>query len=1087
MKRHSLFIYIAALLTMLGTVLPLSAQQKQEALYVFRNDGQFNAFFFADIDRFEYSRVDTFGVEHDKFVVQEVHTIDSIFRIPLSAIDSVAFVTPETKYKQDVILPDASISDYIVASDSSNWFRLSANTPASMIPKKGSKIVIAQRSKYLPKGLGGIIANVEQSSNGYTVTMGETDLCDIYDKLVINIAAETPEEGNARGRADGEETELLKQPIVIPPIEGTFGLEGSLDVLSGINKKIDKYVEASMDGAGEISFKLTPKIKSLRTTVYADGFFTRYSFYALTEFKFETSAAVQIGGTGRVKAPAFSIEVDPVKDKDGNISKFGLSMEIAPYVEVSGSTSLKYNSEQVSEYHVASNIGGLGLIPGLWFESNQVSSKTETTTCEKSFSIGIGISAKTEAHVGFFEGLKVKTAFSVDLGMKFISDDPVSRDKIRATELFETPPLYTLLNKDNLVRVEDTLFGLTTSISFGRLSVPTIIKIGNKVELFHFGRVPNFRAIGWMPNERCPWKGQIEMSFTPREVLSNTPYGFTIKDVKEDKVIETHWFEKPYNSERKDSKKYGDFFETSKLYRVYPLTKHHDQIIVGDQESEFSLGAPVIDIKDRYVEFGEKWAMKDDSLITNVANVQFTSEKEWLKAQYDRDVAVVTLTAEDLPDDNDIRRCNVFGIGYDKEGKEIVRDTIKVAQLRPVIGSRYAEFDTKAGEQTVKIYTTVGNVKYSFANIFDNNPDDFCSFKVVNDSTLIVSVKENKGVKRTAVIDIKGTSPNGQSASGTLTVTQEGMEEEPDPGPGPQPGVIEATDTIYFDGKGGSVDIQFHFDKPYDSYWDCVARLSWYNYNTEKRYYYPAEGATLVTDYFHRMELKDKSDPYNPIFTLTLPPTFKPEIYILSIARESNSISQLLEEFSPSNRITVVQRGYKGQFEITSCPEPYSYKLSFGGDKAIIRLERHDYPRATFEESETRILKYTIEGYDDYKNMADGGYMDIILAQDEDGYYLESVSGHYAEFRYDVVEAGKRVKDPWYYGERLEIYDWSYTYQAPNEKKRCKEEWIDTLVSREEVTASYKYINWNGVEERNFPIYPPYYHFVKLKVSIPDK
>lgn len=844
---------------MLGTVLPLSAQQKQEALYVFRNDGQFNAFFFADIDRFEYSRVDTFGVEHDKFVVQEVHTIDSIFRIPLSAIDSVAFVTPETKYKQDVILPDASISDYIVASDSSNWFRLSANTPASMIPKKGSKIVIAQRSKYLPKGLGGIIANVEQSSNGYTVTMGETDLCDIYDKLVINIAAETPEEGNARGRADGEETELLKQPIVIPPIEGTFGLEGSLDVLSGINKKIDKYVEASMDGAGEISFKLTPKIKSLRTTVYADGFFTRYSFYALTEFKFETSAAVQIGGTGRVKAPAFSIEVDPVKDKDGNISKFGLSMEIAPYVEVSGSTSLKYNSEQVSEYHVASNIGGLGLIPGLWFESNQVSSKTETTTCEKSFSIGIGISAKTEAHVGFFEGLKVKTAFSVDLGMKFISDDPVSRDKIRATELFETPPLYTLLNKDNLVRVEDTLFGLTTSISFGRLSVPTIIKIGNKVELFHFGRVPNFRAIGWMPNERCPWKGQIEMSFTPREVLSNTPYGFTIKDVKEDKVIETHWFEKPYNSEKKDSKKYEEFFETSKLYRVYPLTKHHDEIIVGDQESEFSLGAPVIDIKDRYVEFGEKWAMKDDSLITNVANVQFTSEKEWLKAQYDRDVAVVTLTAEDLPDDIDIRRCNVIGIGYDKEGKEIVRNTINVAQLRPVIGSRYAEFDTKAGEQTVKIYTTVGNMKYSFANIFDNNPDDFCSFKVVNDSTLIVSVKENKGVKRTAIIDIKGTSPNGQYASGSLTVIQDGTEE-----------VVQASvmpSELLFDAKGGYREAAItKGDYSYCGAWVEDSAKGWLSVTVKDK----GEYATLIATATENKSAGDRSGEITVYFS-TMP------------------------------------------------------------------------------------------------------------------------------------------------------------------------------------------------------------------------
>ena len=49
MKRHTLFIYMAALLTMLSTALPMSAQQKQDALYIFRNDGKFNAFYYADI------------------------------------------------------------------------------------------------------------------------------------------------------------------------------------------------------------------------------------------------------------------------------------------------------------------------------------------------------------------------------------------------------------------------------------------------------------------------------------------------------------------------------------------------------------------------------------------------------------------------------------------------------------------------------------------------------------------------------------------------------------------------------------------------------------------------------------------------------------------------------------------------------------------------------------------------------------------------------------------------------------------------------------------------------------------------------
>ena len=60
MKRY-LSILVAVLA--MFSVLPVSAQQTQDALYIFRNDGQFNAFFFGDIDRIEYSKIDTLGVE----------------------------------------------------------------------------------------------------------------------------------------------------------------------------------------------------------------------------------------------------------------------------------------------------------------------------------------------------------------------------------------------------------------------------------------------------------------------------------------------------------------------------------------------------------------------------------------------------------------------------------------------------------------------------------------------------------------------------------------------------------------------------------------------------------------------------------------------------------------------------------------------------------------------------------------------------------------------------------------------------------------------------------------------------------------
>ena len=100
------------------TLSPLSIikAQTQDALYIFRNDGTFNAFFYADIIRIGYSNIDTLGVEHDVVVVQEIEALDTLYRIPLSAIDSVAFVTPENKVKADVTVMTSQFTDYIVAS-----------------------------------------------------------------------------------------------------------------------------------------------------------------------------------------------------------------------------------------------------------------------------------------------------------------------------------------------------------------------------------------------------------------------------------------------------------------------------------------------------------------------------------------------------------------------------------------------------------------------------------------------------------------------------------------------------------------------------------------------------------------------------------------------------------------------------------------------------------------------------------------------------------------------------------------------------------------------------------------------------------
>ena len=53
MKTRYTLLYILTLLLSVFSVQTANAQAKQDALYIFRNDGGFNAFFYDDIDHIE--------------------------------------------------------------------------------------------------------------------------------------------------------------------------------------------------------------------------------------------------------------------------------------------------------------------------------------------------------------------------------------------------------------------------------------------------------------------------------------------------------------------------------------------------------------------------------------------------------------------------------------------------------------------------------------------------------------------------------------------------------------------------------------------------------------------------------------------------------------------------------------------------------------------------------------------------------------------------------------------------------------------------------------------------------------------------
>lgn len=145
MNTRSFYKHLLAVVLMLSAVQTIQAQ---DAFYIYRNDGDFNGFFFDEIVRMGYSKFDLDSVEHDVFVVQEVETTDSLYRIPLAAIDSIGFQQPEILFNERVRnMDELGITPYI-KSWTNGWatrLQVSKTLPAALVPKVGDVLMSYQR------------------------------------------------------------------------------------------------------------------------------------------------------------------------------------------------------------------------------------------------------------------------------------------------------------------------------------------------------------------------------------------------------------------------------------------------------------------------------------------------------------------------------------------------------------------------------------------------------------------------------------------------------------------------------------------------------------------------------------------------------------------------------------------------------------------------------------------------------------------------------------------------------------------------------------------------------------------------------
>jgi len=154
------------MMTMMLVVALATATFSQDAFYIYRNDGQFNAFFFEDVDSMAYSKYDVDSLFHEEYVVQEVFTSDSTYRIPLAIIDSIGFVTPTTIYKPDVLHLSGEIYDYLLTASADNMRVIfSSDIPSELLPVVGEKIAALELTDKNPSGFAGKVVKIERINN----------------------------------------------------------------------------------------------------------------------------------------------------------------------------------------------------------------------------------------------------------------------------------------------------------------------------------------------------------------------------------------------------------------------------------------------------------------------------------------------------------------------------------------------------------------------------------------------------------------------------------------------------------------------------------------------------------------------------------------------------------------------------------------------------------------------------------------------------------------------------------------------------------------------------------------------------------
>lgn len=594
-------LHLICIVAMFSLLMPnLRAQQ---TFRIYRNDGTMNVFFYSNLDSITFSA----GNDPEAPLIQNFHTPDSVYQVPVNEIDSVSFNTVPTIYKNNAVKIEGRLRDYVTGCDSLTLF-VKSSIPEELLPACGDNIATLECDDILPYGFIGKVENIVRGDDVINIECSQASLLDIFDSLSLEVAASSSEE-NAPASISSVNVPSVHKSFNIPPLKRSKSFKDEIKAPGGLSGTYDMTVSGEyLTQSCDVNFALFITPMPLQTP------HVHFSFSYKAQNSITIGSSLSSGVKLEREFPIGSFRNLRIPRAE----VFEIFGEAGIYFEIEGNLGLKgsYTKPFTTEISVNYDNKAESPTPPVFKMVGQ--DPVIENTLESSGAITLGLYGK----IGVAPFLKEVAAITAGFktGMTFSSSIDLSTE-VAPFEMLNTE-MYDELNRDDFYQGHIRLTGEIATEILGEEQQKRSVEVGDlffRNPVYRRGVVPLFEEVS-LKDEGIP--GTLTASATlNRKLTSAVPVGFAIYD-DEMKFVDKWWADFKYKDNEGTSMTHKfEGLSPSTKYTLHPITRAFNDNMVANPSATGEIAVHIItgeasNIKDQYATLSAEVKVEPDQEYT---------------------------------------------------------------------------------------------------------------------------------------------------------------------------------------------------------------------------------------------------------------------------------------------------------------------------------------------------------------------------------------------------------------------------------------------------------------------------------------